>query len=693
MMLGALGPLFLAVIVLATLKIVELRDVARSHARIDRLSVESEVMADLVHELQKERGYSAGFTGSSGANFVAELSRQRADTDAVLDRYRSRIDGTRALAPTRIEAADTALDRLGAQRGQIDALALTVPELAGYYTGIINDLLHATSRIRTHFVAQDGAVLMEGRELIALAKESAGLERAMGATGLGGADFPAAIHRRFMDLGARQAAFLAQAEQALDRPGLVDRLMTQDAATTLTPMRDAIAALPYGGARGALTAPAWFAASTDWIDSLRALERELVIEQEVLAVATSEAANATMWRTAAVVAAAVGLMLALAIAMAESSTRRLRRLIRIMGEFIEGRFDATVPLTDTRGEVGAMARSVHAFKLLSVEARDRKARDEASLNARHQQVVDLMTEGLNALARADLTLRFDTPLAAEYDSIRADFNAATQRLRDVISEIARTVGDLDARSDGMRHTAKDLASRTDDQVETIGQTAEAMARLTSALAETTASLKGAKSLAGEARARADSSGAVVRDAVAAMDRISASSDRIAQIISVIQDISFQTNLLALNAGVEAARAGDSGRGFAVVAQEVRELAGRSQTAAHEIRRLIEESVREVTSGVTLVGNTGEALSAIRDHIQRVDEVLSEVSTTADDQAQEVGQVNTSMERLNALTAQNRQVASASRAAALEIADHARSLAEAISEFELGSARGTGQRAA
>ncbi|WP_319003722.1 methyl-accepting chemotaxis protein [Alloyangia pacifica] len=687
MLLGALGPLLALVLYFSGQELLRLKRNAEALEQVARIATEAEVLSDLVHELQKERGYSAGFTSSRGKNFAAELMAQRQATDAVLSGFFEAVPETEHAATATIATAREKLADLPELRGGIDRFALTVPELAATYTGLVNLLLTAGREMRDIARSPATGALMEAHEEIGLAKESAGLARAMGATGLGTDVFPPQVHRRFMDLTARETAFLARAAEVLHRPALLDELHGTPAAQALVPMVETISSLPYGGARGALTAPAWFAASTAWIDALRELETRLSRQTSALALTTAQKARSSLLITGALTLLAALAMTGLAVLIAEFVTRRLGRLTSVMMEFVEGRFEAWVPYIQSRGEIGQMAQSIYRFKQLSRAAIEKRAQDEAQLNARHQQVVDLVTEGLNALARADLTLRFDTPLAEEYDAIRNDFNTASARLAEVMRAVAGTVGEIEERSRGLRGSAVDLAERTTTQVETISRTAETVSGLTGSLAETNGALKDVKDLADEAKGRADRSGEVVRNAVAAMDRIAASSGRIAQITAVIEDISFQTNLLALNAGVEAARAGQAGKGFAVVAMEVQGLASRSANAALEIKELIEESAREVSGGVNLVGETGEALQAILEQILRVDAVLSNISATAEAQNRELQGVDSAMMRMRDLTSQNTEVADASRDASTELAEGAQRLSALVSEFDLRAPRG------
>jgi hypothetical protein len=198
----------------------------------------------------------------------------------------------------------------------------------------------------------------------------------------------------------------------------------------------------------------------------------------------------------------------------------------------------------------------------------------------------------------------------------------------VTEAIVTTAVDLDARAGELLRSSAALGERTVEQVNTIDATNARIGQLSQEVEAYAGNVSDAARLATSAKDTADRSGDVVRSAVDAMSRISASSQEIGRIISMIEDISFQTNLLALNAGVEAARAGDSGKGFAVVASEVRDLARRSSEATREIKSLIDDSRRQVEDGVDLVGEAGNALQAIFGEIVQVDGTLGDVADGA-----------------------------------------------------------------
>jgi len=193
----------------------------------------------------------------------------------------------------------------------------------------------------------------------------------------------------------------------------------------------------------------------------------------------------------------------------------------------------------------------------------------------------------------------------------------------------------------------------------------------------------ANQLALAARQQAEKGGLVVTNAVRAMQEINASSKKIADIIGVIDEIAFQTNLLALNAAVEAARAGEQGRGFAVVASEVRNLAGRSATAAKEIKSLIQDSVTKVGEGSKLVDQSGAALGEIVTSVKKVSDIVAEISAASQEQSTGIEQVNKSITQMDEVTQENAALVEEAAAAAESLNEQARKLSESMAKYDVG----------
>ena len=216
------------------------------------------------------------------------------------------------------------------------------------------------------------------------------------------------------------------------------------------------------------------------------------------------------------------------------------------------------------------------------------------------------------------------------------------------------------------------------------QTASSMEQITATVKQSADSARQANQLAASASETAARGGAVVGQVVATMADISASSKKIADIIGVIDGIAFQTNILALTAAVEAARAGEQGRGFAVVASEVRSLAQRSAEAAKEIKGLIGASVGKVQDGSKLVADAGRTMTEIVGSVQRVSDIIGEITAAAAEQSDGIGQINGSVNQLDQMTQQNAALVEESAAAAESLKEQAVRLSEVVATFRLES---------
>jgi methyl-accepting chemotaxis protein len=264
---------------------------------------------------------------------------------------------------------------------------------------------------------------------------------------------------------------------------------------------------------------------------------------------------------------------------------------------------------------------------------------------------------------------------------------ALQAMSDKLVEIVSAVRDnsvaVSSASHQMARGNDDLSQRTQEQASSLEETASSMEEMTATVKQNADNAAQANRLANSARERAEQGGKVAMEAVAAMRDIDASSRKMTDIVSLIDEISFQTNLLALNAAVEAARAGEQGRGFAVVATEVRSLAQRSAAAAKEIKVLIGESGERVRIGSDMVDRSGKALAEIVDGVKKVTDIVAEIAAASQEQSSGIDQVNNAVSQMDEMTQQNAALVEEAAAAARAMQEQAGELTRQMGFFQLG----------
>lgn len=417
-------------------------------------------------------------------------------------------------------------------------------------------------------------------------------------------------------------------------------------------------------------------------------------------------------------------------------SRPVRLLTERMSRLAKGDLHDPIGGVDRQDEIGEMARALEVFRANEMQMREMEAQ-EAALTAQSKDLqssisgivaaaaagdfskriaktyedADLQTfaESVNelvinvdlgvtevrrviaALSEADLTQEMNGSYHGAFAELQTNVNQTLATLRATMQTIRHAAGTITDNSGELSSSANQLARRTEQQAAALEETAAALEEITTTVKTSTARANEATQMVRDTKSSAGKSGNIVRNAIDAMGRIEQSSQKIGQIISVIDEIAFQTNLLALNAGVEAARAGEAGRGFAVVAQEVRELAQRSANAAREIKGLITTSADEVKGGVSLVLSTGEALKEIEELVNRVDDHVTTIARAAAEQSMALGEINSSVNHMDQMTQQNAAMVEETTAASQILADEARQLHAQLERFRLESNGQSGQR--
>jgi methyl-accepting chemotaxis protein len=442
----------------------------------------------------------------------------------------------------------------------------------------------------------------------------------------------------------------------------------------------------------------------------RAVIDEIVTDSDALtqAVENSSAREGSMalWSVGIVDAALFALLLGGVLFILRSLVSPLVQLTAVMTGMSGGDFGLKIPSIGRRDELGDMANALGVFRdaaleknRLELEAQQRRLqmdeqtriameerlRNQQSTEASAKQLaamVDVLSQGLETLAKGDLTIDLTKGFPTEYRRLQDNFNTAVDRLEETIGSIKASVREVANASAEIATSTTDLSQRTEQQAASLEQTSASMEELAATVKKNAENAQLANEKAGHTREVAARGGEVVAKAVRAMAHIEGSSCKISDIIGVIDEIARQTNLLALNAAVEAARAGDAGRGFAVVASEVRSLAQRSSQAAKDIKNLITNSNGQVKEGVDLVNKAGAALSEIVQLIEEMADGVSGIATASLEQTTGIEEVNKALNQMDEVTQQNSALVEENAATAKTLEYQSRAMNERIEIFRI-----------
>lgn len=576
---------------------------------------------DAVHELQKERGMSAGYLGSGGGQFRAELADQRKLTDAALAKFNQLLSKTdhgalEGIDTSAIQLFNNQTQLLSEVRNNVSNLKTATPQAISFYTKTIAQVLDFVGGIG--HLTTSGKI---GQELAAYysllnLKEQSGIERAL-LSGVFSSDrFGDGQFRQVSDVVGKQEAWLS----ATRRFSTAEQVAALDGALRATSATDALKfreiALDKVATSGFKVNPTdWFKAQTLRIDVLRQIENQTADALQKHAAELSRTARSEWITFLCISLLSLAVALAIAIVVARSIHLQLQGTLKTIGE-MEG----------------------------------------------------------------DLTQRLGVPGSDELSALNQAYNQSIENIQHIVKEIKSGSKILHHTSSDIAAGNQDLAQRTDEQAASIVETAASMEQISTAISQTADNAREAEQLTLAMEHDVMQANRVANEASQSMAEIRNSSEQIARIVTSIDDISFQTNLLALNAAVEAARAGESGRGFAVVASEVRNLSQRCAKEASQIRELINQNMEKIAEGVARVSASGVALKAAADNSGMMKQYVSDIAQAANEQSLGVGQVHLALNQLEQVTQQNAALVSQAASASQVLDNQAAAMTKLVNRF-------------
>ena len=594
---------------------------------LSQFSVKS---SNLIDETQKERGATAGFVGSKGKKFKSELTNQRLETDKKKNELKAflnnadmnTLDNRFKSALNKSLQLLTEIERI---RKSVSSFNISANKAIGYYTKLNGQFLNMISYIP--HLCREGTIAthMSAYVNFLMAKERAGIERAVLANTFAADKFSEGMFQRFNELVITQNTYIDVflTLTSKEENNFYKSKMKDKAVNETDRMRKVTFEKGEEGNFG-VDPVHWFNMQTKKINLLKNVEDELSKNlnkhSEML---LGEAGNALLMFII-ITSIIIAVAFILSILILRSITHPLKTALNAMNDIAEGEGDLTRRLNDS-------------------------GKDE----------VAMLASGFNKFA-------------GKIEDLIVDIILSAQNLSNSIEEIAKG--------------NEALSSRTSQQASSLEEIASTVEETNATTKQNTNNAAEANKLSENSYQMAEEGGRISNEAVNGINEINDVSKKIGDITNVINEISFQTNLLALNAAVEAARAGEAGRGFAVVAGEIRNLAQRSGNAAKEIEELIKDTIEKIATGSGLVNKSGESLNEIIKGIGEVNRIVNEITAASKEQEQGIEQLNLAVTEMDNMTQHNASLVEQTASASEEMSGQAQDLIKLTQSFQVNKDR-------
>ncbi len=589
---------FLPMLYFAGLQIITDYRKKESSVSIDQVAEFTPILSAVVHELQKERGRSAGYLGSKGKSFGEDLNAQYKLTDSKIRIFKAaqkdvELESISTTLARQVKRVNDQLANIGNVRKDVKGLNTTVGQAVSYYSTTISDAFKFLPS--TIEMVREGSLVrkLSMYQEVLLGKENAGIERAMGANGFGAQKFAPAIYKRFVRLGASQDVHFKSASSLMNKAELkfFETIFERPIMGRVDDARKLGYDSLFGGDISSLTGPQWFELTTIRIDTLKELEDFIAkgVVEEARSLATTANREFSFALVVTVIMTLLGISMAYAIIRSVSVP--IEALLVDAAKLADG--DTSVTFADAVGgdDVGRVATAVMSF------------RDTVAEQKRLQSLTDKEHEEEHCRQ-------------SHVDELIHKFN---DEVADVLDLVDANTGKMQHTADSLTHIATTTAERANSAAGSSEHASENVQTVASAAEELSASIEEIGRQVAQTKQTVDEATTVADTTNDHVTNLDAAAQKIGEVVSLIRDIAEQTNLLALNATIEAARAGEMGKGFAVVASEVKELATQTSKATEEISSQI--------SGIQ--GSTKEAVTAIEriaGTMQQVNEYTSSIAT-------------------------------------------------------------------
>ncbi len=664
-------------------------------SEMDKISSLAELApfaSGLIHELQKERGRSAGFlAASTDRKLLSQIKKQRAETDETLSSWKQALKGMKTASHSKefaavLTKAETAASTLAALRADVMGGSIAVSEMASRYTNIIARHLDIIKGMVT--LSSDAAISRKITAFVGLleAKERAGLERAMGNAGFAAGKFSPQVFQRFVTLVAQQDAFLSEFQHHATEAerAIYSNVMRGPYIKDVNKMRAHIFKTNGAIDPDLFSSAEWFSAITGKIDLFKKIEDQL--SAQILAAAEGGASSASFAFWTVILASLLGLpvLIFASYSVAASIERPLSRLHAVMGKLVEGDLETTVPHTSYGSEIGAMAKAISSFREAAIEqvrlealAEKARAEKEARDKEDAERAIERQKREAERAKQAEIRSKRLGELIELFDNRAGEALKIMGSTSGELEKTALSMSDVASQTESQSGTVVSASDETSHSVQTV---ATAVEEMSASAAEIGRQMQQSSDITLSAVTKAE-------QAMSVVDSLTETSQHIGDMVSMIQEIAEKTNLLALNATIEAARAGDMGRGFAVVASEVKALAEQTTSATDAIGGQV-TSIQSVSKDVAVtvsemkdvILQTEEIATAVSAAVEEQNAATSEISRSVQEAAKGTQQVSAQMVEVQKGAVETKGASSQVLSSSKDLASSGTHLKEVISEF-------------